>query len=779
MTRAPFVGVVVLLAGCSHTLKGPCPEIDAVYNPDSPERAALVVSTLTTELTVDGAAFEVLPDGGIKDGDADVPSGYLVLGDQRVSVDVIWVSDDELALVVNPSDPPLPDGLYDLVIENPSGCDARLAESVEVRATAFDDSIVIEEIIPPFGWTEEATAVTIRGSGFVSTPRAWLSTGDTLRDWEIEQLAFIDGNSLIGVVPAGLPVGGPYDLIVENPDGGYNWLQDAFTVTQEAPPDIFTLFPEAGETQDDTPVVITGENFDPGVTVTLYDIAGTEVAATVDSATSTEIQATFPTSGELSVGAWIVRATNEDGTWDEHAAFVVRNPSAKLGTVGAWAESEPLNQARVGLGVVTHIDPLGRGYLYAVAGSDGSAPLDTVERANTDAFGTLAGWEVLATRLVTPRAHGGVFELDGWVYAVGGDDGSGPTDTIERARILTGDSDHRPTITEALVEEGAGTLASGTWYYRVAGVMGAGDPENPGGETPASASYVVRVDRDNSAVTLSWSAVGGATHYRVYRTDAPNGASGEEHRIADDVASTSFVDDGKPAGTETFVGDGALGEWALLTETLPSPWARGALVKALDPNGDAIVYLVGGTDGAGPTGDVIRRATNGTWSVVDTLATPRMDNMATAAGFDQAHNLGAGSPTYLLAMEGDTGGAGVTNDIVFAPIENGGTLGPWQPLSRLNSGGQARVDGVGLAAAGHLYILGGGTASGEADTSGRQSEVQGPVMDLGSWSSTSASGTFAVPRADFGLSLLRATLYAIGGHNGTDAATTSVEQVVF
>ena len=85
---------------------------------------------------------------------------------------------------------------------------------------------------------------------------------------------------------------------------------------------------------------------------------------------------------------------NEDGTWDEHAAFVVRNPSAKLGTDGAWAESEPLNLPRVGVGVEEHIDDLGRGFVFAVGGSDGSAPMTSVERAATDAFGTLAPWAV-------------------------------------------------------------------------------------------------------------------------------------------------------------------------------------------------------------------------------------------------------------------------------------------------------------------------------------------------------------------------------------------------
>lgn len=777
--RNPLLfGLVVGLVGCAHTLEGPCPEIDAVYNAGSPDRPATVVSVLASSLVIEGEGFEVLPRG-LSGKDVDIPEVHLEMGSQSSEGTVAYVSDRELAVTFTPEDPALQPGLYDLVVTNPNGCEDRFKEAVEVVESALDDSILVAEIIPPFGWTEQDTAVTIRGDGFVSTPRAWLSVGDYARDWELDQVAFIDATSLTGVVPAGIPVGGPYDVIVENPDGGFNLLEDGFLVTENAPPDIQVILPEAGNTQSDTEVVITGENFDPNIAVSLYDIDGNVVDATVNSATATQIDATFPTSGGLGVGAWIVRATNPDETWDEYAAFVNRNPSAKLGTAGAWAESEPLQTARVGLGLVSHVDDLGRGFLYAVGGSDGTGPLDTVERARTDAFGTISRWETLGTRMTIPRAHGAVLQHDGWIYAIGGDDGAGSTASAEKARILTDDADLSPTITEDEVTQDAGTLAEGTWYYRVAGVMGGNDPVNPGGETPASNSYVVRVDVDGSAVRIVWDAVPGAVHYRIYRTDEVNGAAGEEHRIADEVTGTEFTDDGLPAGTETFVPIGGLGEWIELTDPLPGPWAHGAGVIGRDANDDPTFFLVGGWDGGNLLGDVYAMdPTDETWFVPSTLEAPRADNMAAVCGPDQAQNLGAGAPNYLLAMEGDTG-AGAENNIVFAEILIGGSLGPWQTLSSQNAGGQARMDGIGLAAAGHLYILGGGGSPTESQDSARQSEVQGPVLDMGSWSSSSASGTFAVPRADFSVTQLRATLYAAGGRTDGSAAMTSVEQVVF
>lgn len=767
----------LLLAGCSRTLSGPCPEIDAVHPPGEPDQPAVLSSVQTGLLIVDGKDFEVLPNG--LDGDPDVPSAHLQLDDLRVNLDVLYVDDTQLELTADPMDPPATPGVYTLVVENPSGCSDKLVGSVEIVQALIDDSIVIEQIIPPFGWEQEDTAVTILGSGFVSTPRAYLSEGNYVFDWELEQVAFIDGGSLTGVVPAGLPVGGPYDLIVENPDQGFNVLEDAFTVTADAPPDILNVNPEAGETQQDTDVTITGSSFDPSAEVWLYDANDTMVQATVNSATPTTIEATFPTSSDLSVGAWVVRVTNPDSTWDDWAAFVVRNPSAKLGTDGAWAESESLNVARVGLGVAGHIDDLGRAWVYAVGGSDGSTPLTSVERAGTDLFGSLAPWQVLGTQLNTPRVNASVFQHDGWVYAVGGDDGSGPVDTVERARILTGDSDVRPEWVDHTVSYGNGTLELGTWYYRVAAVMDASDPENPDGETPASGVRVVRIEQEDGAVDLEWTPVTGAAHYRLYRTDAPNGAAGEEHRIADDIAGTTFLDDGLAAGTEVFVPEGALGEWSILTTPIPSAWAYGAGVLATDPDGDDYLYLVGGSSGAGFISDVWTfDLTAGTWFSAGTLALPRVDNMAVRCGPEQAQNLGAGSPTYLVALEGDDGG-GAQNDAVSAPIQAGGMLGGWTGLNAVNAGGQARMDGVGLCAAGHMYILGGGGSSTEAQDSGRQASIDGPALDMGSWSSTSNTGTFAIPKADFDMVQLRATLYAVGGRTDAETATVIVEQVVF
>ena len=768
------------IAGCKGNkdddTEPPCPEVDEVTLEDG--TPATVPNNGNALLSVTGSGFEVYMN---TPRTRPVLSPWFELEGDSATLTLIaeWVDRDRVDLALNAQNPPLAAGLYDLVVTNPSGCATVFEDAVELtEPNGLDPNIVIEQVIPPFGWTESPTAVTVIGSGFVSTPRAYIATALDLFEYELEQVAFIDGGSLSAIVPAGLPVGGPYALTVENPGGGYNQLFDAFTVTADAPPNILTVIPEVGTTQDDTDVVISGLNFDSAPEVVVVDIDGNTTPVAVNGATPTEILATIPSSN-LGVAAYLVRVQNTDGSWDDHSAFVVHNPSAKLGTSGPWEMSQPMARGRRGHGLLSWVDSLGRAFLFAVGGDDGTDPLDSAERSAADAFGRLGPWQEVPTTLNSPRADAVYALLDGYIYAIGGHDGNGPLDTVERASVLVDGAGVHPDITDATVVEATGTLAAGTWYYRVSALLDGADPFNPNGETLASAVEVVAVATDDSSVELTWTAVPNAAAYNVYRTDVVNDAAGREHLISADVGGTTFADDGLAPGAIPFVPEGSIGEWTVLSGLLPSPRSNGAITIGRDSLGDTYVYVLGGHDGVGADDEVFVMAADETWSVAGAMIVGRMDNAASIAGYDQAQIMGANTPTYVIAMQGDDG-SGVTNHAEFAEILDGGGLSAFAELSRLDSNGQKRLDGRGVAAADHVYFLGGaGSAGGSPESSGRQAEIQGPVLDLGSWSSTSASGTLQVPRADFGLIQLRAGLYAAGGRTDTEAATTSVEQAVF
>ncbi|MDP2306516.1 MAG: hypothetical protein Q8P18_10880 [Pseudomonadota bacterium] len=765
--------LVLVLVSCAWRSE-PCPVVDGVVE-DGAAAPGPLYNADAHRLIVTGEAFSALPSNLVGGGPL-VPG--VTVGDVALT-DLVWAP-DTLAGTLGVSDPPMAPGLYDLTVTNPGGCPYTLPDAVEITDTPpphLDDSIRVDAITPRFGWTSEPTAVTISGEGFVSTPRVYLALAGFLpvSDPELDQLAFIRGDSLAGVVAAGMPVGGPYDVVVLNPDGGYNYLPDGFVVTAEQPPDIREVLPQAGTTQEATDIVVTGESFDPAATLVLVGADGGETSATATVIDATRIEAVVPTT-TMSVGAYLVRVENPDGSYDDYAAFVNRNPSAKLGTDGAWAAGPSLNVPRAGAGLLASTDTLGRGWLWAVAGDDGAAPLASVERAQVDVFGTISDWKLLGSTLTTPRADAAFAALDGFVWAIGGDDGTGALDTVERAAILDGDAAARPEVDAD--ELPGGLLEPGTWYYRVSAVMADDDPWNPGGEGLASEVEVVRLEVGEGTVALGWSVVPGAVAYHVYRTDAVNGAAGEEHRVAEGILETAWLDEGAAAGTIGFVPDGGLGRWVELAERLPAPRSHAVAVVGPDADGVTRAWLVGGTDGSALAGDVWVLEADGTWSDAGQLGAARMDHGAFAIGFDEALELGEGSPRYLVAVEGDLGD-GADNAIEYAVILPGGLLGTFTELDNLDANGQARMDLQGLGAAGHIYALGGGGGPDDAQDSGRQSSIDGPDLEMGSWSSTSDSGTFTMPRADFGLAPLRATLYAAGGRTDTAAATSAVEQVVY
>lgn len=84
-----------------------------------------------------------------------------------------------------------------------------------------------------------------------------------------------------------------------------------------------------------------------------------------------------------------------------------------------------------------------------------------------------------------------------------------------------------------------GTLAAGTYYYRVSALDG------NGGETLASAETSQVTTGSTSTVTVNWGAVTGATGYKVYGR-----STGAELLIAEVGSVTTYIDDGSvtPSG---------------------------------------------------------------------------------------------------------------------------------------------------------------------------------------------------------------------------------------
>lgn len=87
-----------------------------------------------------------------------------------------------------------------------------------------------------------------------------------------------------------------------------------------------------------------------------------------------------------------------------------------------WSKVASMNTRRLGVAVAV----LG-GYLYAVGGSDGQMPLNTVERYDP----RQNKWSLVAP-MSTRRKHLGCAVYNNWIYAVGGRDDATELSSAER-----------------------------------------------------------------------------------------------------------------------------------------------------------------------------------------------------------------------------------------------------------------------------------------------------------------------------------------------------------
>ena len=504
-------------------------------------------------------------------------------------------------------------GTYDITVDNGDGCTDTLAGAFTV-VTPHD--LTITGIDPPFGCMCSQTPVTISGAGgFVSTPRVemrphGLTTPVTL----MTRVAFVDGRTLTAVVPAGLALGN-YDVTVINPpsDGGIGHLDNAFRVVSMPIPEIDAIVPSRGSPTANTAVSIYGANFRNPVKVELLDRTGA-VAATVSSVapvSATRIDTTLPTNG-MTQDAYLVRVTDLDEmTYSTFSSFIVGAIGAS-GNLHAFTASGNLNTGRRMLAGVSARDDLGNTFVYAIGGDTGGATpmvLDTIEVAQLSKFGALGAWNAIRAPNTMTTARDApaavavpLFDPLGsqfiptktYVYVLGGRNAAGTVlGSIERAMVLrNGDA---PKITSSGPSATAGSLSTGTWYYKVSAVMSAADPDNPNGETLASDEAIVTLGAVG-AIDLAWGAVTGAVKYRVYRTAMADGVSQQELLLAE-VTGTTYSDTG---GTATGVGplpSGSLGVWTAQTQAIAARWGHQAAIVT-DTTGARWVYALGGKSDA-------------------------------------------------------------------------------------------------------------------------------------------------------------------------------------
>ena len=697
-------------------------------------------------------------------------------------------------------------------------CVATLPNAFTVRDLEF----TITGIDPPFGcMCDPTTSVTITSNGgFSSTPVVTMvKHGTTTPVYTLQRVAFVDTNTITGAVPTGTMTLGTYDVTITDPpsDGRTGTLASAFRVVQLPIPTIEQIVPDRGPPgAANFQIDIYGENFRSPGKVELLDRTGTTVATdtapTVSSPTHEVAHLTLPNTED----AYLVRLWDMDEmTYSTFSAFIVGAEGAS-GNLHTFAATSTLNTGRRMLGGVSARDDLGNRFVYAIAGDTGGATptvLDSVEVAQLSKFGALGGWHLekaanaLVRKLDAPAAV--AVELPNatdpfgpptktYVYVVGGRDDAGTVrGEVERAMVLR--NADAPKVADPVAATG-GTLAAGTWYYKVSAICSSTNLDNPSGETLPSDEQIITLDSAHTAVTLTWTAVATtectASGYNVYRTKDVNGTSQQELLIATPGNVLTYTDTGASAGTETPLPPGSLGVWSTEAIALGTArWGHQAAVIA-DGGGGAGglggLYVLGGKSNA-TTGylasveyapiDVTGHLTGATFSTTGTTAMPAalaffslvVETATTVKGY-----AGATPRIYTLGGVGSAIG-GTSNEIQTSTVAAGGGNGAWADGfmngSLLNSVG----GNMAVISSNKLWSVGGARMFN--NTTQVFSNVTGGGDDISFNTSgdlvaptNSAANLLPAPRA-LGVPITGAGfIYFVGGtSDGTDATNTTYQ----
>ncbi len=682
--------------------------------------------------------------------------------------------------------PPLSNATsYDLLLSTGSGCGARAHGAVLV--TGQSSGLLVPT--PAGAIAGARTTVSLESTRLLQRPRVYLAPNppSTAAALSLGAVTVLTNARLRVTLPSTIPAGN-WTFMAVSTDGSTS-SSPTFRVVSDAAPVISAVTPRTALASNGQRITLMGHGFrQPNVTLACANQAGVPSSppTSVESASSTLV--TFRADLVLDGGACRATVLNDDGTSVTSESFEVHAPAQELGPVRNTALAAP-HRSPVTL-TTEHEEAL-----YVIGGHSFLSPLDTVESAMLDPFGAPGPFTLQPLRLQQARTRAAGATIGRFLYVVGGHDGSAPLDTVERASVL--DPEDRAELESARLAPHSGGLDAGTWTYRVSVVRAPSDPINPDGEDLPSDPWPVDVPDlgpQRTAVTLSWKSEPTAAKYRVYRSQAPNAVTDTEALIAElPAGQTSLVDANRPSLTVPPRRPGALGAWQVLPTRLSVPREGPGVAWALDPLDatTAYLYVAGGRSGPNTVQDSIEvlpisLGAGGAQTPAAAFVTSatrlteaRWMFGASPASQPTSSNLPAGT-TWLYLLSGLGTGGGVSSVCEASEVLPGGALGAPAPLSPL-----------GRTSVGHLLIdnrvrvFGGtpvpSTLISRADlcgpgTSGCGAMVQAP--SLSPWS-TPASEVMGLARVETGVARAGAQVYVVGGAfaapTGTLLDTTVVE----
>jgi N-acetylneuraminic acid mutarotase len=448
-----------------------------------------------------------------------------------------------------------------------------------------------------------------------------------------------------------------------------------------------------------------------------------------------------------------VRGNDEGGVVISSANVKRGKPSGTVG-VFASATSLPSMQNRSGHSAVAY-----NGHIYIIGGGQGTptstTPFDTVLRAKPDINNDIATWTQLGAPLPGKRRFHGSVAYNGYLYLVGGFDGTNALNSVHVAPITQSGGLGNWIATESFTTArmGHATVAANGYLYIIGGRDG-------------SASFSdVQVAPIKADGTLGkWTAT---TSIGSGRADLTAAVHGDSLYVIGGQESSTVVGEVISAPLSP---DGTVGQWTTTNAVLEryghaSSVHNGYLYVSggkdsgcqYDPCLDVLVapLLAGGGIGSFVNlGSFVNRrsfhasvvsgdflyvvAGNNSSGQLATVERARLGpgipgefSKTTPLPFSTADHVVLAHNGYFYVLGGDNGSGAPSDKIHKAPINPNGTLGTFAvlpPFPEARKSFSAVIDG------GYLYVIGGvGSSTGLHVHSSPVDPVTGDTVATASW----------------------------------------------
>lgn len=381
------------------------------------------------------------------------------------------------------------------------------------------------------------------------------------------------------------------------------------------------------------------------------------------------------------------------------------------------------------------------GYMYLLGGWDGTTVYFDVQYAKINSDGTLAAWA--ATESLFGGSGGavhsfGAFAANGYIYVTGGAKSSGVSTLTTKSQIK---ADGSLSVWQQSNDTGGASVDRS--YHTAAYVNGYayvyGGIPTAGGTGLSTATWG-RVANGGSGVITAQSTAASTS-------PSHHGCSFVYQGILYKAGG------GTSMSSVTFNEDGSTGTW---THRGNLPESRSGSGCALNGNR---IYLVGGYT----TGDVLLSSV--IYATINSDSTFSAWQTATSLPVATQHGSSFVQNGYLYFMGGGTTSA--VNTTRYAPISSDGSLGSWTSTSTLFLG----VTGAASTVVGpYVYLLGGLNAAGDEVDTAQYALINGDGT-LGTWASTS---TLPDMRGYASAAVSNGYLYVTGGQDSAATAMTTV-----